>query len=64
MLMRFPPRFAIIRNAIKVLRTWGRVQAGPKRKFAISLKMRKRNLFTTHLNVGLRYTPDSVGDSR
>ena len=24
-------------------------------EFAISLKTRKRNIFTTHLNVGLRY---------
>ena len=27
----FPPRFPIIRNAKYVLRTWGQVQAGPKR---------------------------------
>ena len=50
-------RFAIIEFAISVLHTWGRVQAGQNAiiEFAISLKTRKRTLFTTHLNVGLRY---------
>ena len=52
----FPPihNYKNLENAVKVY-ACGRVQAGPNAitEFAISLKMRKRNLFTMHLNVGL-----------
>ena len=52
-----PPRFANLRMQLKyyICGDESRRTQHAIIEFAISLKMRKHYLFTTHLNVGLRY---------
>ena len=51
----FSPQFTIIEIMYYARGYESRRAQNAIIEFAISLKMRKRYLFTTHLNVGLRY---------